>query len=184
MSVFINLIKRIQKIVFSNEQYIKILRKEGIRIGEGCMINKDVVFGTEPYLVSIGNNVRVTLGVKFITHDGGLFVLRNLGLIDERADKIGKINIGNNVNIGWNAIIMPGVTVGNNVIIAAGAVVVKDVPDGKVVAGVPAKIIETIEEYAEKNKEKILLTKHMNPIEKEKYLLDYFERKIEKFDDF
>ena len=184
MSVFIDLIKKIQKLVSSNEQYIKILRKEGISIGEGCTINKDVVFGTEPYLISIGNNVRVTLGVKFITHDGGLFVPRNLGLIDKKADKIGKIKIGNNVNIGWNAIIMPGVTIGNNVIIATGSIVVKDVPDGTVVAGVPAKKIETIEEYVEKNKEKVLLTKHMKPIEKEKYLLDYFGKDLERFDDF
>lgn len=174
MSRLSNLLKRIKMRVASNEEYINILRDEGIRIGEGCTINKDVVFGSEPYLISIGNNVRVTLGVKFITHDGGIFVPRNLGLIDQRADKIGKIDIGNNVNIGWNAIIMPGVTIGNNVIVAAGAIVVKDVPDNSVVAGSPAKVIETIEEYTEKNKEKVLMTKQMKDDDKQKYLLKYF----------
>ena len=108
-----------------------------------------------------------------ITHDGGLFVPRNLGLIDKHADKIGRIRIGNNVNIGWNAIIMPGVTIGNNCVVGAGAVVNKDVPDNSVVAGVPARIIETIEEYAEKNKDKILLTKGMSAEEKKEYLLEH-----------
>ena len=92
-------------------------------------------------------------------------------MVDERADKIDRIVIGNNVNIGWNAIIMPGVTIGNNVVIAAGALVTKDVPDNSVVGGIPAKKIETIKEYSEKNREKIVLTKKMNSEEKKKYLL-------------
>lgn len=150
----------------------KFCARGGVQIGTGCIINKDVNFGTEPYLISIGNKVRLTTGVKLITHDGGLFVPRNLGLIDKRADKIARIKIGNNVNIGWNAIIMPGVTVGNNCIIGAGAVVVKDVPDNSVVVGVPARILESIEEYAEKNRDKILLTKDMNAAEKKNYLLE------------
>ncbi len=95
----------------NNNQYIRYLRSIGVIIGNGCTINKDANFGTEPYLITIGDNVRITTGVKMITHDGGLFVPRNLGLIDERADKIGRITIGNNVNIGWNVIIMPGVII-------------------------------------------------------------------------
>lgn len=101
---------------------------------------------------------------------GGLWVLRNMGLIDSRADKIGVIIIGDNVNIGWNAMIMPGVSIGNNVVIGCGAIVTKDVPNNSVVAGVPAKIIESIEEYCEKNIENILLTKGMSYIEKKEYL--------------
>lgn len=60
----------------------------------------------------------------------------------------------------------PGVTIGNNCIIGAGAVVTKDVPCNSVVAGVPAKFIETIEEYAEKNKDKIVLTRNLSAEEK------------------
>lgn len=55
------------------------------------------------------------------------------------------VRIGDDVWIGGNCTILPGVTIGNNVIIAAGAVVSKDVPDNCVVAGVPAKIIKTLE---------------------------------------
>lgn len=51
--------------------------------------------------------------------------------------------IGDNTIIGINSIIMPGVTVGNNVVVGAAAVVTKDVPDGCIVAGNPARIIKT-----------------------------------------
>ena len=56
------------------------------------------------------------------------------------------ITIGDNVWIGGNACIMPGVTIGNNVVIGAGSVVTKDIPDNVIVAGNPCKIIRTITE--------------------------------------
>ena len=55
------------------------------------------------------------------------------------------INIGNDVWLGGNVVILPGVNIGNNVVVAAGAVVTKDVPDNCVVAGVPAKKIKDLE---------------------------------------
>ena len=55
------------------------------------------------------------------------------------------ITIGNDVWIGGNCTILPGVTIGNNVVVAAGAVVTKDVPDNCVVGGVPAKVIRELE---------------------------------------
>ncbi|GIP47196.1 hypothetical protein J53TS2_07870 [Paenibacillus sp. J53TS2] len=60
--------------------------------------------------------------------------------------KYGKpVNIGNNVWIGGRAVIVPGVTIGDNAVISAGAVVTKDVPNGAVVGGNPAKIIKNVE---------------------------------------
>lgn len=56
----------------SMEDHIKELRKQGIVIGIGCEIYKDVTWGSEPYLISIGNHVRITSGVRFVTHDGGV----------------------------------------------------------------------------------------------------------------
>lgn len=169
-----NLVKKIKINFADNNQYIDILRKDGVKIGCGCEINKSAVFGTEPYLISIGDNVRITLGVKFITHDGGMIVLRNLGLVNKNADKIGKITIGNNVNIGWNAIIMPGVSIGNNCVIAAGAIVTHDVADSSVVGGIPARYIESIDEYYEKNKNNLFATKNMSYKDKKEYLEKFF----------
>ena len=55
------------------------------------------------------------------------------------------VRIGNDVWIGGNVTILPGVTIGNNVVVAAGAVVTKDVPDNTLVGGIPAKKIKDIE---------------------------------------
>jgi len=59
------------------------------------------------------------------------------------------IHIGNDVWIGGNVTIMPGLTIGNNVVIAAGAVVTKDVPNNSLVAGVPAKKVRDLENVFE-----------------------------------
>lgn len=169
-----NLFNKLRKISVNNKQYINILRRGGVNIGENCIIDKTAEFGTEPYLVSLGDNVRITKGVSFITHDGGLWVARNLRLVEANADKFGRIRVGDNVNIGWNAIIMPGVTIGNNVIVGCGAIVTKDVPDNSIVAGIPAKVIESIEEYADKNRKRCVATKGMSSTDKKEYLLKIF----------
>lgn len=69
-----------------------------------------------------------------------------------RRDKLAQakpIHIGNDVWMGGNVTILPGVTIGNNVVIAAGAVVSKDVPDNSLVAGVPAKVIRPLDNNIE-----------------------------------
>ena len=141
-----------------------------MKIGENWIVDKTAEFGTEPYLISMGNNVRITKGVRFVTHDGSLWVPRNLGLVDKKADFFGKIVIGNNVNIGWDAIIMPGVQIGDNCIIAAGAIVTKNVPDNSVAVGIPARVLESVQEYAHKKKNSCVLTKNMTSEEKKAYL--------------
>lgn len=75
-------------------------------LGKSCMIYADVEFGSEPYLIRIGNNCRITNGVRFVTHDGGLWVLKNQGLLSSKYGKFGPIIVKDNVHIGWNAIIM------------------------------------------------------------------------------
>ena len=62
-------------------------------------------------------------------------------------DIIAPIQIGNNVYIGTGAIIMPGVKIGDNVIVGAYAVVTHDIPEFCVVAGIPAKVIKTVDDY-------------------------------------
>ena len=160
----------------SNEQRIVYYRKRGAEIGNGCSISRDVRLGSEPYLIKIGDQVRLTSNVRFVTHDGGMWVIRNKFNLPD-ADKFGTIEIGNNVNIGWNAIIMPNVRIGNNCVIGAGAIVTKDIPDNSVAAGVPARVIETIDEYYEKNKSRIHSTKRMSAKQKEDYLKKEYGRK-------
>ena len=128
----------------SNESRINYFRSRGAIIGNHCDISSDVKFGTEPYLITIGDYVRITSNVRIVTHDGSMWVLRNLGITPQNMDCFGKVRIGNNVNIGWNSIILPNVTIGNNVIIGAGSVITKDIPDNCMVAGVPAVIKKKI----------------------------------------
>jgi acetyltransferase-like isoleucine patch superfamily enzyme len=121
----------------SNNVKIKYLRKQGMKIGEHCLINT-VAFSTEPYLIEIGDHVAVANGTEIITHDGAIWCFR-----DElnHADVFGKIKIGNNVFIGNNCTILPNTVIGNNSIIGAGSVVRGKFPDNSVIFGNPAKVV-------------------------------------------
>lgn len=150
-----------------NESYAKQL---GVSIGTGCEIYNEVSWGSEPYLIKIGNNVRITNGVKFVTHDGGMWVLRKMKLL-ENSDSFGMIEIGNNTHIGLDVTIMPNVKIGDNCVIGCGAIVTKDIPANSVAVGVPAKVIESIDEYYAKHKDTCDFTKNLSPNDKKKYLL-------------
>ena len=128
-------------------------RKLGVKVGKNFSTIGNVSYSSEPYLVTIGDDVRISSNVNFVTHDGGMHVIRQYKNIP--ADSFGKIVVGNNVFIGMNTIIMPGVTIGNNVIIGAGSIVTKDIPNNSVACGVPAKVIETIDEYYKKIRGKL-----------------------------
>ncbi len=104
----------------------------------------------DPKLIKIHNNVIVTSNVTFVTHD--IFDIGiNYMYPDNKVPQLMKpIEIMNNVFIGCNSTILGGVTIGNNVVIAAGSVVTHDVPDNSVVAGNPAKVIESFDDYITK----------------------------------
>ena len=159
--------------LLSKNAYIDYLREKGVTIGDGCDIHKSAQFGSEPWLISIGNNTRITQGVKFITHDGGLWTLRKMGLIGKEDVKYGHIVIGDNCNISWDVTIMPNCRIGDNCVIAAGAVVTKNVPSGTICGGVPAKQIETIEEYYSKIKNDCVPAFSMTEEEKRLYLFEH-----------
>ena len=154
---------------------VDFLKSIGATIGDNCEIYPSVNF-MDPYLISVGNNVRINEGVQLITHDGGVWVLRNL--YDELydIDLFGEIEIGNNVHIGTNAVIMPGVHIGNNCIVGVGAIVTKSIPDNSVVAGIPAKIIKEVDEYKNKNKDYFVHTKNMNNDVKKEYILNHIKK--------
>ncbi len=150
---------------------VKFWKLGGVKIGSDCEIYPSVSFGSEPYLVEIGNHVRITDGVKFITHDGGVWVLRGLKDEYKDIDLFGKITVGDNVHIGMDVTIMPGVKIGSNCVIGCGAIVTKDIPDNSIAVGVPAKVIKTIDEYEANNKEEFMHTKGMNSKDKKEFIL-------------
>jgi acetyltransferase-like isoleucine patch superfamily enzyme len=120
-----------------NERTIAALRKQGVRIGNDCVIFT-TQFSLEPYLVEIGNRVAISGGTMFLTHDGAVWLLRNRR---PNAQHFGTITVGDNTYIGQNAIILPGTRIGANCIIGAGAVVRSTIPDNSVAVGNPATVI-------------------------------------------
>lgn len=131
---------------------IRYLRWVGARVGESCeILTKASNFGSEPWLVQVGNKVTVADGVKFVTHDASSRLFR--GLYPEMSrfgNKFGAISIEDDVFIGVNSIILPGVKIGAFSVVGAGSVVTKDVPPRSVVAGVPARVVMSLDEYIEK----------------------------------
>jgi acetyltransferase-like isoleucine patch superfamily enzyme len=152
-----------------SEQKSNIFRNVyGIKIGKNVRFTGMPKWGSEPYLIEIGDDVTITQNVVFHTHDGGVGLFRKEypGI-----NVFGRIKVGNNVFIGSNTIIMPGVTIGNNVVIAAGSVVTRDVGDSIVVGGVPAKKIKTFAEYKESTLKKAVYIKATNPEARKKEIL-------------
>lgn len=134
---------------------IKWLKLCGMKIGDGTYLNCNLNAFPEPYMVELHKNIYIAGNVQFLTHDGSLsWITRKMGLTDKRTEKIGKIVVKDNCFIGARAMITHDVVIGKNVIVAAGAIVTKDVPDNCVVGGCPAKVICSIDEYLERNKER------------------------------
>jgi acetyltransferase-like isoleucine patch superfamily enzyme len=149
-------------------------RSLGVKMGENVNfygINPGT-FSTEPWLISIGNNVYITNGCQFITHDGGTLILRK-----EVPDLelTAPISIGNDVYIGLNTTILPGVTIGNRVIIGTGSIVTKDIPDNSVAVGIPARVIKTVDQYLEEAKKRSLHLGHLHGKDKEVELKKHFK---------
>lgn len=150
---------------------LKYAKKIGVNLGKYVYIYGKILWGSEPWMITIGNNVHITNDVKFITHDGGVLLFRS-----EVPDlEIAKpIKIGDNVYIGNNVIILPGVTIGSKVIIGAGAVISRDIPDNSVAVGVPARVIKTADEYFEKIQRESLHLGHLKGKEKDDALKKYY----------
>ena len=94
--------------------------------------------------VTIGNNVNLAQGivVTALNHNFTDCTKR----IDEQGISTKEVTIGNDVWIGANATILPGVTIGRHCVVAAGSVVTKDVPDYTVVGGVPARVMKKLKD--------------------------------------
>ena len=161
----INILKKIRVALMSPIQYAKYV---GVKVGKNCSIDTKS-FGEEPYLITIGDGVRIAAHASFYTH-GGIVSLRKY-YNDPNLEQMGKIVVGDYSSIGAYCMIMPGVTIGKLCIVGGGAVVTKSIPDGCMVAGNPAKFIGYTENFYRRVKQNDLGSKGMNREEKKKYLL-------------
>lgn len=146
----------------------------GVKRGKNLHVYGKVSFGTEPWIIQLGDNVHLTNDIKFITHDGGTLLFRE-SVPDLEITK--PITIGNNVYIGVNTIILPGVQIGDNVIVGAGSVVSKDLKSNGVYAGNPAKYIKSMEAYFDKIQNESLHLGHLSAKKKNKALKEYYDGK-------
>ncbi|MBQ7473713.1 MAG: acyltransferase [Oscillospiraceae bacterium] len=132
-------------------EYIRKKKVYGA-IGDNCSIEKRKV-PLYANLIRLGNNVHIASNVSFLTHDITCTVLNAVPSVKERGgvqERIGCIEIGDNVFVGSGTHILYDTKIGSNVIIGTCSVVTHDIPDNSVVAGVPARVIGSFDDFAEK----------------------------------
>lgn len=150
---------------YSSDAYINHMRKLGVKIGESCYIFEPKSVNIDlyrPYLLEFGNNVILCANSTILTHDYSHCVIsekygRNIG--DAKP-----VKIGDNVFVGIDAMILMGTEIGSNVIIGAKSIVFGKIPDNCVVAGNPAKIICTLDEFYKKRVKNELVCARNNVI--------------------
>ena len=121
----------------------------GMTVGKNFgRLNGVILDPSHCWLITIGDNVTMAPRVHILCHDASTKTFLNY-------TKIGRVTIGDNVFIGAESVVLPGVTIGSNVIIGANSTVTHDVPDGVVVAGSPARVICTLEEYLDKERSRM-----------------------------
>lgn len=159
------------RVIKPNNYLVKLL---GVTLGQGCKFIKGVDFGSEPYLISIDDNFYCSANVRFVTHDGSVNVLRNLNEKYADADILAPINIGKNVFVGMDVIILPGVNIGDNVIVGAGSIVNKNLASNSVYAGVPCRLICSLDEFERKKAKSFIYSKGLT--NKKDYLIKHFDK--------
>lgn len=126
------------------DERIQALRDRGVTIGEGVTIWDGIIDPVFPNLITIGHNCTLT-DATIVAHDDSLIL--HLGYT-----RVAPVTIGDSVFIGRGAIVLAGVAIGSRSIVGAKSVVTRDVPEGSVVAGNPARVIATIDEFLERAK--------------------------------
>src|ERR1035438_8723135 len=149
---------------------VRYFRSRGVEIGEGVEIfgANLFTFGSEPYLVSIGNQVTISHNVDFITHDGGLRIARN-----EYPDAYfyGRIEVASQCFLGAHCILLPGAKIGARSVIGSGSIVTGEIPSGVVAIGAPAKPVKTVDEYVKGKRNFWIDVRGLKPEAKRELLL-------------
>lgn len=183
MQLFEEVIERMYRIKKSlrtkeqrREKKIKKYRASGIKIGEGCIFCCELPTGRDSTLLSFGDHCLVSVNVRFLMHDAAPTTVS-----DGFTDILGEVNIGNRCFIGADSIIMPGVTLADYTVVGAGSVVTRSTNEpGLVIAGNPAKVICTVKEYLEKNKDKLVNLDGMGREDIKEYFEKYPEKLLER----
>ncbi len=147
------MLKIVRKQYYNSETYVKYLKSRGLKLGDNVVFydpSKKPIDEQRIPFIKIGNSCRITEGVKILGHDYSYATLRPI--YHEMLLKTDEVIIGNNVFIGINSIILMGTKIGDNSIIGAGSVVSGKFPSNVVIAGNPAKVICSIDEYYNKLK--------------------------------
>lgn len=155
-----SIIAKIKRKLFGGYYTPEELRKKGAHVGNNVAIYTKHLDLAHAWLLTIGDHVTLS-DCRILLHDAS--TKNALGY-----SRIGRVEIGNNVFIGADAIILPNVKIGSDVIIGAGCVVAKDIPDNSVVIGNPAKIVSTYDRYIDKNRELMKERPIYNTYSKEK----------------
>ena len=152
----------------------KYARHIGVKVGKHCLISTRY-WSSEPYLISIGDNVQITDKVSFHTHGGGNCIRKE----HPDFELFGKIVVEDWAYIGAWSHVMAGVTIGEGALVAAGSVVTKSVAPHTVVGGNPARYICTTQEFYERN-QKYNIGRRLSKGEKRDYLLNLAETQFLK----
>lgn len=138
---------------YTQEDFIRDLRNKGVVVGERTFINQNntCIDVTRPSMVTIGSDCYLNSGFTLMTHDFVAGVMRNV--YGEFINSSGRVTIGNNVGTGVNVTILKGVTIGDNCFIAAHSLVTKSMPANSIIAGSPARVICSLEDYFHKRME-------------------------------
>lgn len=120
------------------EYNVYLSNAKGILIGKNCRINENVFIQQ----AVIGNNVLIAPNVSILSVSHNHEKI-DVPIVDQGDSEPNPPVIGDNVWLGRNVVVMPGIRIGSGAIVGAGAVVTKDVPPFVIVGGVPAKIIKS-----------------------------------------
>ena len=138
-------IQNIAYFTFPYQITVFLHKLRGVKVGKNTAISRFVIIDdSAPYLVHIGNNIKITQGVMILTHQRDLSKYLKGTYVINCPLKFSKVIINDGAHIGIGAIIMPGVTIGEGAVVGAGAVVTKDVDPYSIVAGIPAKKIRKL----------------------------------------
>ncbi len=123
------------------------LIERGLVVGKNFKCMHGVIIDpSHVWHIHIGNNVTLAPRVHILAHDTSTY--QHLGYT-----KIGNVTIGDNVFVGVESVILPNVRIGDNAIIGANSTVSRDIPANTVAAGSPAKVICSLEDFIDRNKQ-------------------------------